>query len=287
MVLLFSEPGMPGLLALGLLGVSAAILANGGQPINEANRRSDVGGYRPPQLFYPRLRRRLDHSAWLAGRNARQSVQNGIRRVGNMGRASARALQFGMNKMAFNAGGMARMASNGVMNAGSLAAFGLANVGQGIARAGAYTANGFSRAGRRYANNWNQLRSRTQRRIGRLRNQYRRGWSRVSSRAGRVSNAYWRGIQRMGSAASEATASLGNAASSGVSRLGDFAAESAQELGGIATNIVDAAAAVPRSVAEVAKEQKVQDCILQAMCYASAAPGAMGSNEIARRRRRR
>jgi hypothetical protein len=78
---------------------------------------------------------------------------------------------------------------------------------------------------------------------------------------------------------------IGNVATHSVSRIGELASEGAQQLGGIATDLVDVATVIPRSVAAVAKEKKVQDCLLQTICYASA-PFLGQHNQVRRIKRR-
>lgn len=92
----------------------------------------------------------------------------------------------------------------------------------------------------------------------------------------------------MGNAAHHATSRLGVAASDGVTRIGDMASTGAQQLGGLASGLAEAASEVPmgvaRSVAAVAKEKKVQDCLLQTICYVTTPH--VERNELAKKRRR-
>ena len=79
----------------------------------------------------------------------------------------------------------------------------------------------------------------------------------------------------MGVAAGESVAHLGHS----VSRIGALASDGAGAVAQVASGLADAAGAVPRSVMAVAKERKVRDCLLQALCYAS--------SPLAARQRRR
>lgn len=75
---------------------------------------------------------------------------------------------------------------------------------------------------------------------------------------------------RMGEVAQAASTRFGEARSSledGVARIGELAADSAESIGGFAEGVYDAATVVPNGVAAVAREKKVQDCLLQTICY--------------------
>ena len=108
--------------------------------------------------------------------------------------------------------------------------------------------------------------------------------SRVGKVASGLATAYSRGVARMGTAANKGI-SLGDIASDGVSRLGELATQSAETMGQLASDVSDVALAVPKSITNVAKDQKMRDCLLQAMCYVSTGFIDPNSNYVRRKRR--
>jgi hypothetical protein len=119
----------------------------------------------------------------------------------------------------------------------------------------------------------------------------------VGDKISRVGNAYTRGLNRLGSAYQRSIRRLGyvkptlqNAVQDSVSRIGELASVSAAKFGGIATDVTDrvsrvaeVASDLPKSLSNVAREKKVQDCFLQAMCYLSTP--YLSRNEVRRRKR--
>ena len=134
---------------------------------------------------------------------------------------------------------------------------------------GSAARQGLWNAGSAYSRTANNLKYAARSGLNRVGTSYNRGWQKLGSGISRIGSAYMDGLSRVGAVASDIPSQLGSVASSSVNRIGEFASEGAQQLGGIATDIVDVATVIPRGVAAVAKEKKVQDCLLQTICYAS------------------
>lgn len=96
-----------------------------------------------------------------------------------------------------------------------------------------------------------------------------------------LAHAYTRGVARIGTAASRY--SISDVASDGISRLGELASQGAATVGGIATEVADVATSVPKSISQVAQDQKMRNCLLQAICYISTPFIDPNSNYVKRR----
>ena len=199
---------------------------------------------------------------------------------------------------------MAKVAGTGLSKVGGVVRKGVYVVGNGLRRIGDRT----KRVGRRLAG----VGVAAARGLSHVKDSYRRnviaarssignsiyeagnGISRVGDAVSRgyknyvnrLGTAYQRSIRRLG----HVKPTLENAVQDSVSRIGEIASEGAATLGGIATDVTDQVsrvAEVPSDIARgltnVAREKRVQDCFLQAMCYLSTP--YLSHNEVKRRKR--
>ena len=197
----------------------------------------------------------------------------------------------------------ARMAGRGLARVGTVARIGMAGMANGLSRVGFRTrkfgrklagvgvaaARGLSLVGDQYRRNVLNARSS----LGNGLYYVGDGVSRVGDAASKglhkFGRAYVRSLRRLGNV-QPYVKPLGDAWQNSVSRIGELASVSAAKFGGIATDVTDGVSRVaevasdlPKSLSNVAREKKVQDCFLQAMCYLSTP--YLSQNEVRRRKR--
>ncbi len=225
------------------------------------------------------------------GSSARQftkRVRNAARRTGHR---SLGVVRLGANSIARmakatdrNLRGMARVATKGLRRISSK--LGRAGTG-GIERMGSTSANigtaavrGFVKVSKDYIKGFKRASANAFHGLKRVGKTYRRGISRVGNTVSGLATAYSRGVARMGTVPKN----LGDVAADGVNRLGELASQTGQTIGDLATDVSDAAFSLPKSLSNVAKDKKMRDCMLQAMCYISTPFIDPNSNHVKRRR---
>lgn len=271
------DHGLAGLLTMGLMGGAMALYA----PKRQDLQVDRSGYYEDPALSYAQRIKSFDdriangisrgvHRFTSGAKKATRRIKNSMRRAGQRSLNVIHRGANAMGRMAHAADrsmrGFARTASRGLRRISSrlgragasathrmgettvsipvAAMRGLYKVsnayGKGIARASGVALDGLVRAGKTY----------------------KRGITGVGRLASGLAGAYSRGVSRIGSAAKDS-------AYYGVDRLGELASQGAATIGGLATDTVDRAFALPKSLSNVAKDKKMRDCLLQAMCYIS------------------
>lgn len=288
--MIFLTDGLQTLFTFGLLGGAMALVS--------PKRQQDLQGvdrqgyyydqhYEDPRLSYAQRVNQFENKLYdrFAGtfrtlgtnaRHATKKIRNAMRRTGHR---SLGVVRLGANSIARlasatdrNLRGMARTATRGLRKISSR----MNRVGSGsIERMGSIPTNvgtaairGLYKVSKAYMNGLDKAGSAAFRGLRRMGTTYRRGISRVGQVASGLASAYSRGVSRMG----EATPALPSF-SDGVDRLGELASQ-----------VSDAALSVPKSLANnVAKDQKMRACLLQAMCYVSTPFIDPNSNYVKRR----
>ena len=184
-------------------------------------------------IFHCRvLRNRVQNTA-RSGFGVVRSGASGIARIGDRAmRTFARATTNGFRRL----GGATY---NGVERAGN-------GAGSGIARVGMSARRGISRMTEAYS------RSLARAGLGII-----GVGSSATRRLSNVAKTYMRGISRIGTAASRATSRMGSS-SSLTSRMGELSGDEDDKVA------VEGATSDPKSIGN---NQKIQDCLMQTMCY--------------------
>lgn len=206
-------------------------------------------------------------------RHATKKIRNAMRRTGQR---SLGVVRLGANSIARlasatdrNLRGMARTATRGLRKISSrmnrVGSGSIERMGSMGSNAGVAAIRGLYKVSRAYLNGLDRASHAAFKGLRRVGKTYRRGISRVGQVASGLASAYSRGVSRMGDAALPSF-------SDGVDRLGE-----------LATQVSDAALSVPKSLSNVAKDQKMRDCLLQAMCYVSTPFIDPNSNYVKRR----
>ena len=243
-----------------------------------------------------------------------KAVIRGGKSVGSKSRRIAKRLQYGARTSAraavtgtqnlvygtaLGARKVAQATKYGIQRVGQVANYGASKIGQGlervsartrrlnrnIARAGSAAANGISYVAKNYVKSADIARKTVGRSLSNVGRAYKDGISRIGRVASRglhkIAKAYRRRIGRV------QPYPIYSAVYDGVSRIGEMASSGAQTFGGIATDGVDriaeVARVIPDGLAAAAREKKIQDCLLQTMCYISTP--YLDSNDLKRRKR--
>lgn len=282
--------GLGGMVTMTLVGLATSLYGN--KKIRNdifapsiSNRRSD--GFGRSSNYADRIdqfERNLANGVRSRVHHARNYLKSGARRSGNAVRYSASAAGRGMRNLVFGVNRLGRVARKGMRSVGVLTSLGFRKMGQGVSNAGKASTYGIARAsqaavsglygfGKSYAREMGKIRSMTSNGLSRMGTTYTRGWRNLGRTAKNgihnIRRSYRKGVNRVGNIAYGATNTLGNVAQESVNRIGALASDSAQSLGGLATNIVEVASIVPQGMAAVAREKKVQDCLMQTLCYAT------------------
>ena len=205
-----SFPAPVGLLTLGLVGATVALISNSNDLFNggrngggPANRRSDDDYYGGRNSYAARVNqfednvlRRLSHTARNTRNWVSRGVHKGVRRIGAMGHVGARLAHRGMSSVSRGAKALGNIASRGLRRVGGAGINGLKQVGYGLARVGLASRRGVQHFGRSYVNSMAHLRRKTADRIARIGSTYARGVNNVRYGISRMGDAYWRGISR-------------------------------------------------------------------------------------------
>ena len=183
-----------------------------------------------------------------------------------------RVLKNGLRDTAGRSFGVVRSGASGIARIADRGMRSFARVTtNGFRRIGGATFNGVERVGNGAGSGIARVGTAARRGISRMTDAYRRSLSRaglgimgVGSAAGRrfsnVAKTYMRGISRLGTAATRATSRIGQ--SSSVSRMGEMAVDGVSKVAEVATS-------VPQGISNLAADRKLQDCLLQTMCYVS------------------
>ena len=285
--------GLAGLLTMGLMGGAMALYAPKRQ--NQDVKVDRSGYYEDPALTYAQRIKSFDdrlangisrgvHRFSNGARKATRRIRNGLRRAGQRSLNVLHRGASSMSRMAHAADrsmrGFARTASRGLRRISSR----LGRAGHsGIERMGETTVSipvaamrGLYKVGNAYAKGVSRAGGVALDGLVRAGKTYKRGITGVGRLASGLAGAYTRGVSRIGSAAKVS-------AYDGVNRLGELASQGAATIGGLATDTVDRAFALPKSLSSVAKDKKMRDCLLQAMCYISTPFIDPNSNYVKRR----
>jgi len=292
--------GLTSLFTLGLMGGAMALYSPKHQPQQSIDRQGLLADpsfqtYRQKvNQFERRVFNRFANSMSRVGSSARKAtgtIRNAARRTGqrsfNVLRAGANSVRRVANVADSKLRGIARTTNRGLRKISSrmnrVGTGGIERMGSAGTNLGTAAIRGFYKVSRSYLQGLDRARVNALSGLKRAGRTYRRGLSRVGNAASGIASAYSRGVKRMGTAANQGP-SLRDIASDGVSRLGEIASQSAATIGGMASDVSEAALAVPKSISNVAKDQKMRDCLLQTMCYVSTGFIDPNSNYVRRKR---
>lgn len=285
---------------LGLLGASKAIYASKPKEAVDNVDRSGYYYYEDPTTSYAQRVNDFENRVYgqfastlgRIGSRARKVtgvVSNTLRRTGLKGvdamRAGARSIRRMTSAADRSLRGIARTTSRGLrrISASMKNRVGASNpierMGSVGTNVGTAAIRGLYKVSKAYITGLNRAGKTAVNGLRKVGNTYARGMSRVGHVASGLAGAYRRGVARMGTAASRV--SLSSVAADGVSRLGQIASDGAATIGGLATKVAD----VPKRLTSVAKDKKMRDCLLQAMCYVSTRFVRDHPNDVRRRRR--